>query len=74
MPNGTHQLHSAIKDASEKIKDNLGLKEDESKEEEYFEALTNAAEKLKEEENLSVDKIVSMLENHLNLRYRDQED
>jgi len=52
----------------------VNLEEDESKEEEYFEALTNAAEKLKEEENLSVDKIVSMLENHLNLRYRDQED
>jgi len=51
-----------------------GLEEDESKEEKYFEALTNAAEKLKEEENLSVDKIISMLENHLNLRYRDQED
>jgi len=50
------------------------LEEDESKEEKYFEALTNAAEKLKEEENLSVDKIISMLENHLNLRYRDQED
>jgi hypothetical protein len=64
----------AIKDASKEIKKNLGLKEDESKEEEYFEALTNAAEKLKEEENLSVDKIISMLENHLNLRYRDQED
>lgn len=50
------------------------LEEGKSKEEEYFEALTNAAEKLKEEENLSVDKIISMLENHLNLRYRDQED
>jgi len=64
----------AIKDASKEIKKNLNLPENESKEEEYFEALTNAAEKLKEEENLSVDKIVSMLENHLNLRYRDQED
>jgi len=64
----------AIKDASKEIKKNLNLPENESKEEEYFEALTNAAEKLKEEENLSVDKIISMLENHLNLRYRDQED
>ena len=55
------------------IKIMANIDEGESKEEEYFEALTNAAEKLKEEENLSVDKIVSMLENHLNLRYRDQE-
>jgi len=64
----------AIADKSAEIKKNLNLPENESKEEKYFEALTNAAEKLKEEENLSVDKIVSMLENHLNLRYRDQED
>jgi len=64
----------AIADKSAEIKKNLNLPENESKEEKYFEALTNAAEKLKEEENLSVDKIISMLENHLNLRYRDQED
>jgi len=56
------------------IKIMANIDEGESKEEKYFEALTNAAEKLKEEENLSVDKIISMLENHLNLRYRDQED
>ena len=62
-----------LKDTQKQLQ-SVNLEEDESKEEEYFEALTNAAEKLKEEENLSVDKIVSMLENHLNLRYRDQED
>jgi hypothetical protein len=63
-----------LKDTQKQLQ-SVNLEEkDESKEEEYFEALTNAAEKLKEEENLSVNKIVSMLENHLNLKYRDQED
>ena len=71
--NEEEPMSSKFKKAAEEL-ENIGLEEDKSKEEEYFEALTNAAEKLKEEENLSVDKIISMLENHLNLRYRDQED
>ena len=73
MSDKMDKASNILKNAGEELK-SVNLEEDESKEEEYFEALTNAAEKLKEEENLSVDKIVSMLENHLNLRYRDQED
>ena len=73
MSDKMDKASNILKNAGEELK-SVNLEEDESKEEEYFEALTNAAEKLKEEENLSVDKIISMLENHLNLRYRDQED
>ena len=70
----SEEIAANLKSAEESAEKIASLEEDESKEEKYFEALTNAAEKLKEEENLSVDKIISMLENHLNLRYRDQED